>query len=88
MGGQVVDATIVAAPKQRNTKEEKQAIKEGRIPEDWKDKPAKLRQKDGDARWTVNTPRPSRARMDCPWSTWRLRPSAARTISASTGVMV
>jgi IS5 family transposase len=53
MGGQIVDATIVAAPKQRNTKEEKQAIKEGRIPDDWKDKPAKLRQKDRDARWTV-----------------------------------
>ena len=53
MGGQIVDATIVAAPKQRNTKDEKQAIKEGRIPEDWKAKPAKLRQKDRDARWTV-----------------------------------
>jgi IS5 family transposase len=53
MGGQIVDATIVAAPKQRNTKTEKQAIKEGRIPEGWKDKPAKLAQKDRDARWTV-----------------------------------
>ena len=31
----------------------RRAIKEGRIPEDWKDKPAKLRQKDRDARWTV-----------------------------------
>ena len=53
MGGQIVDATIVAAPKQRNTADEKKAIKEGRIPQDWKDKPAKLRQKDRDARWTV-----------------------------------
>jgi len=53
MSGQIVDATIVAAPKQRNTIEEKAAIKEGRIPEDWKDKPAKLAQKDRDARWTV-----------------------------------
>ena len=51
--GQIVDATIVAAPKQRNTNGEKQAIKEGRIPEGWKDKPAKLAQKDRDARWTV-----------------------------------
>jgi IS5 family transposase len=42
MRGQIVDATIVAAPKQRNTKAEKQAIKEGRIPDEWKDKPAKL----------------------------------------------
>ena len=31
----------------------KKAIKEGRIPQHWKDKPAKLRQKDRDARWTV-----------------------------------
>ena len=53
MCGQIVDATIVAAPKQRNTNGEKQAIKEGRIPDGWKDKPAKLAQKDRDARWTV-----------------------------------
>ena len=53
MSGQIVDATIVAAPKQRNTNGEKQAIKDGRIPEGWKDKPAKLAQKDRDARWTV-----------------------------------
>jgi transposase, IS5 family len=53
MSGQIVDATIVAAPKQRNTLEEKRAIKQGRIPEEWKDKPATLAQKDRDARWTV-----------------------------------
>jgi transposase, IS5 family len=53
MAGQLIDASIVAAPKQRNSKAEKQAIKEGRIPEGWQDKPAKLRQKDRDARWTV-----------------------------------
>jgi IS5 family transposase len=53
MGGQIVDATIVAAPKQRNTDGEKADIKAGRIPEAWQDKPAKLRQKDRDARWTV-----------------------------------
>ena len=55
MSGQLVDATIVAAPKQRNTRAEKQAIKDGRVPEDWQDKPAKLAQKDRDARWTVKT---------------------------------
>ena len=53
MSGQIVDASVIPAPRQRNTKAEKAAIKEGRIPEDWKDKPAKLRQKDRDARWTV-----------------------------------
>jgi hypothetical protein len=51
MGGQILDATIVPAPKQRNTEAEKAAIKEGRVPADWK--PAKARQKDRDARWTV-----------------------------------
>jgi len=53
MSGQIVDASLVSAPKQRNTTDEKQDIKAGRVPEDWKDKPAKLRQKDMDARWTV-----------------------------------
>ena len=53
MGGQIVDASLIAAPKQRNSEDEKNDLKEGRIPEDWKAKPAKLRQKDRDARWTV-----------------------------------
>lgn len=53
MGGQIVDASLIAAPKQRNTEDEKNDLKEGRIPEDWKARPAKFRQKDRDARWTV-----------------------------------
>lgn len=53
MAGQIVDASLVAAPKQRNTEDEKAEIRAGRIPEAWKRKPAKLRQKDRDARWTV-----------------------------------
>jgi hypothetical protein len=53
MGGQIIDASIVAAPKQRNTDGEKAEIKAGCIPEAWKAKPAKLRQKDRDARWTM-----------------------------------
>jgi len=53
MGGQIVDATLVAAPKQRNTNAEKADIKAGCIPKEWRDKPHKLRQKDRDARWTV-----------------------------------
>lgn len=51
MGGQIIDATVVPAPKQRNTEAEKAAIKEGRVPEDWT--PAKVRQKDRDARWSI-----------------------------------
>src|SRR5688500_5005192 len=53
MGGQIVDATVVAAPKQRNTEDEKRALREGRIPEAWASRPPKLAQKDRDARWTV-----------------------------------
>ena len=46
MSGQIVDANLIAAPRQRTTDDEKKAIKEGRIP-------AKLRHNDRDARWTV-----------------------------------
>ena len=53
MGGQIIDAAIVAAPKQRNTDGEKAEIRAGRIPQAWREKPAKLAQKDQDARWTV-----------------------------------
>jgi len=53
MSGQIVDATLVAAPRQRNTAEEKAEIKAGRVPAAWQAKPAKLRHKDRDARWTV-----------------------------------
>jgi transposase, IS5 family len=53
MSGQIIDASLIAAPRQRNTIEEKTAIRQGRIPDAWKAKPAKLRHKDRDARWTV-----------------------------------
>jgi len=53
MGGQIVDATLVEAPRQRNSDGEKTDIKAGKVPDAWKAKPAKLRQKDRDARWTV-----------------------------------
>lgn len=54
MSGQIVDATLVAAPRQRNTEGEKTAIRAGkRAAEIWPEKPAKARQKDVDARWTL-----------------------------------
>lgn len=54
MGGQIVDATLVAAPKQRNTQAEKEAIKAGKTAHEvWPDGSAKAAQKDTDARWTV-----------------------------------
>jgi IS5 family transposase len=51
-GGQMVDATIVPVPKQRNSREENEAVKAGKTPEAWQQNPAKNRQKDKDARWT------------------------------------
>src|ERR1700681_3946498 len=51
-GGQMVDATIVPVPKNRNSKEENEAVKAGQTPKAWAKKPAKNRQKDKDARWT------------------------------------
>lgn len=52
--GQMIDATFVEVPKQRNRREDNALLKEGQIPEAW-DKPearAMRRQKDTDARWT------------------------------------
>jgi IS5 family transposase len=49
-GGQIVDATLVPAPKQHNSREEKAQIKQGVTPITWH--PAKRRQKDVDATWT------------------------------------
>jgi len=49
-GGQIIDATLVAAPIQRLTNKDKQALAEGQIPEDWNE--AKRRQKDVDATHT------------------------------------
>ena len=62
MSGQIIDSFLVAAPKQRNTRDEKQAAKAGRSAHEiWPDQPAKARQKDVDARWTIQT---GKARRD------------------------
>ena len=52
--GQMIDATFVEVPRQRNSREDNAKIKAGEIPEEWKKPQAKvqLRQKDTDARWT------------------------------------
>jgi hypothetical protein len=41
----------VDVPKQRNSREENQQIKEGKMPEGWEEKPSKKAQKEVDARW-------------------------------------
>ncbi|WP_145198765.1 transposase [Sphingobium sp. B2] len=53
-GGQIIDATVIAAPRQHMTDEEKALIKEGKAAEEiWPDESAKASQKDIDARWTM-----------------------------------
>jgi IS5 family transposase len=53
--GSIVDATFVDTPKQRNTKDENQVIKEGRTPAEWEKEEEKHKraQKDVDARWAT-----------------------------------
>jgi IS5 family transposase len=50
--GQIVDASFVLAPRQRNTREENKKIKAGQGEELWKEEPKKKSHKDIDARWT------------------------------------
>ncbi len=51
MGGQIVDATVIEARRPRLTKVEKDTIKDGGIPAEWK--PARRAQIDRDGRWTL-----------------------------------
>jgi hypothetical protein len=60
MGRQIIDATVVAAPRQKLSDEEEAAIKGVGTPGDWL--PAKRRQKDTDARWTIKRGAARRAR--------------------------
>ena len=65
MSGQIVDATLVPVPKQRNTEDEKAAIEEGKTAGDiWPGNPAKAAQKDTDARWTLKIGSKVRYRPD------------------------
>ena len=50
--GKIVDASFVEVPRQRNTREENQQIKEGEVPDSWQKNKHKESQKDVDASWT------------------------------------
>lgn len=51
--GKMIDASFVEVPRQRNTREENQHIKQtGTSPKEWDNNPNKKRQKDVNARWT------------------------------------
>ena len=51
-GGQILDATIIPVPKQHISKEEKEQLDQGKIPQEWQDNPHRYSQRDTDARWT------------------------------------
>jgi transposase, IS5 family len=51
MGGQIVDATVIAARRPRLTQAEQGTIKDGGVPAEWK--PARRAQIDRDGRWTI-----------------------------------
>jgi IS5 family transposase len=52
--GSIVDASFIEAPKRKNTKEQREALKSGEIPAEWNDPehPQKLKQRDTNATWT------------------------------------
>ena len=65
MSGQIVDASSVPAPKQRNTEDEKAAIKAGKSADEiWSAEPSKAAQKDTNARWTLKVGGKVRYRPD------------------------
>jgi transposase, IS5 family len=85
MSGQIVDATIVAAPKQRNTKDEKKAIRKAGFPRTGKTSPASSRRKIATRAGRSNTPRPSRATRRRRKSIWPFLLSDIKIMSRSTG---
>jgi len=51
-GGQLIDASLIPVPTQRNSREDNATIKAGECPAEWEGQPSKRRQKDTEARWT------------------------------------
>ncbi|PHM60599.1 transposase [Xenorhabdus stockiae] len=49
-GGQIIDATLIPVPKQRNKKEENEQLRQGKTPDNWTEN--KRCQKDTEATWT------------------------------------
>jgi len=52
--GSIVDASFIESPKRKNTKEQRETLKSGEIPEEWDDAehPQKIMQRDTEATWT------------------------------------
>jgi hypothetical protein len=53
--GTIIDATFIEAPHCKNTHEQREKVKDGKVPEEWSDPthPQKLMQRDLDAQWAV-----------------------------------
>lgn len=89
MGGQI-DASVVPVPRQRNTREENERIKQGETPEEWAKKPHKRRQKDVDARWTKKHGKSYFGYKACPrlergtMSTWTGGTNSSATMKSPT----
>ncbi|TDN52500.1 transposase-like protein DUF772 [Azoarcus indigens] len=74
-GGQIIDATLVPAPKQHGSRGEKVLIEQGAMPADWK--PVKRRQKDTDVTWPKKHGKTTSATSS--------RSSSARSTRSSSG---
>ena len=83
MSGKIIYATIVAAPKQRNTAAEKKAAS----PRTGKPSPPNYARRTATRVGRSSSPRPSPPRMEQSASISRSPPLATRTISASTAPM-
>jgi IS5 family transposase len=66
-GGTLVDGTFVEVPRQHNTKEENEQIKNGEIPKSFEANKHKLAQKDCDASWTKKNEENYFGYKDHPW---------------------
>ena len=53
--GSIVDASFIEAPKRKNSKEQREKLKNGEVPEEWADPdhPQQLMQRDTDATWAM-----------------------------------
>ena len=84
MSGQIVDASLVAAPRQRNTDDEKKAIKEAVCRRIGRPSQPSCGTRIAMRARPSNSPRPNRAWMaQCRQSIWQSRYLAVRTMSRS-----
>jgi len=83
MSGQIIDASIVAAPKQHNTDGEKRDIKKVASRRNGRRTPRSCARRTATRAGRLNTPRPSRAKKAGPASISPSRPSVTRTTSGS-----